>query len=262
MPDAVRVTDLYSRSAHAYERHWGSQLAARGRLLVDGLPIANARRVLDLGAGVGINLGGLRVAAPNALVVAADGSEDMLRLATGPRVVLDVHALAFADEAFDAVLVAFVLHHLADPGAALAKIGRVLMPGGWLAIGTWTSDPESLPAERIWAEELERAGAPVGPDVSPGQAATSSPADMSALLTAAGFDVERTATHTLDDRMDPEEFVLRRTTLGLQGWRFASLREDARSQLLGRVRVRLASLSPDGLNARETAILTWARRRS
>ena len=48
--------------------------------------------------------------------------------------VADVYALPFADEAFDVVHAHQVLQHLARPVAALGEMGRVLRPGGTLAV--------------------------------------------------------------------------------------------------------------------------------
>jgi ArsR family transcriptional regulator len=50
--------------------------------------------------------------------------------------VADVHALPFADAAFDAVLSFHVLVHVAEPARALAEAARVLRPGGTLAVLT------------------------------------------------------------------------------------------------------------------------------
>lgn len=49
----------------------------------------------------------------------------------------DAQALPFADASFDAVTLAFVLGHLADPQQGLAEARRVLAPGGRMAFAWW-----------------------------------------------------------------------------------------------------------------------------
>jgi len=256
---AVSVVDVYTRCAGDYADHWGAQLTARGRSLVDAMDLRDARRVLDLGSGVGLNSDALRAAAPRAVVVNADGSEGMVRRAGGPRVVSDAHLLAFGDERFDAVLMAFVLHHLARPLVALREVRRVLRDAGRLAAGTWAINPD-IRADRIWTEELEAAGAAPGPPFNLGFEATNSPDRVRSLMGEAGLTVERIDTHVMDDPMDVEGFLLRRTRMGVQGWRFSQIAPGDQVGFIERVRARLQELHSDDLNARETAILTWARR--
>ncbi len=90
-------------------------------------------RILDYGCGDGINtrlLAGLGCRR----VVSMDYSLRLLRAGRPPRAVAaDGLRMPFADDAFDAVLVDGVLHHL-DAEAALAEIARVLRPGGVLAV--------------------------------------------------------------------------------------------------------------------------------
>ena len=50
-------------------------------------------------------------------------------LVRDPATVLD-YVLPFDAESFDHVFVCFVLEHLADPVAALARLRRLLRPGG------------------------------------------------------------------------------------------------------------------------------------
>ena len=98
-------------------------------------------RVLDAGCGPGLDAEELL--ARGADVVAVDASEPMLELARrrlGTQAFV-VHAdlnepLPFADEEFDLVLCALVIHHLDDRAATLREFFRVLRPGGHAVLST------------------------------------------------------------------------------------------------------------------------------
>lgn len=51
----------------------------------------------------------------------------------------DVMHLPFADDAFDVVECVGVLHHLREPGTAIAELARVLRPGGVMCIGVYST---------------------------------------------------------------------------------------------------------------------------
>ncbi len=96
------------------------------------------RRLLDLATGSGDLALALEKALPAAEVTGADFSPEMLAVARAKglsrTVVADALALPFADEMFDCVTVAFGLRNMADWGAALREIARVLAPGGHLLV--------------------------------------------------------------------------------------------------------------------------------
>ncbi|MGI8438102.1 MAG: ubiquinone/menaquinone biosynthesis methyltransferase [Chthoniobacterales bacterium] len=95
-------------------------------------------RVLDLAAGTGDLALALQRHLPQAEVTAADFVPEMLELARakGVRktVVADALQLPFGDAAFACVTVAFGLRNMADWGAALREMARVLAPGGHLLV--------------------------------------------------------------------------------------------------------------------------------
>ena len=79
----LRIARHYSSEAQAYRDLWAPVLAGLAQWLLDELPLAEARRVLDLGCGVGALLPHLHKRAPRASIVGLDRTEAMVTL--GPR---------------------------------------------------------------------------------------------------------------------------------------------------------------------------------
>ena len=98
----------------------------------------NPRRVLDLATGSGDLALTIARKLPQAEITGADFCAEMLEVARAKgltnTVVADALHLPFADASFDAVTVAFGLRNMADWGAALAEMARVLAPGGHLLV--------------------------------------------------------------------------------------------------------------------------------
>ena len=98
--------------------------------------------MLDAGCGPGLYAESL--VARSATVVGVDqsaGMVDLARARVGDRAEFHVHDLGqplvqFADETFDAAVLALVLHHVDDRRALLAELFRVLRPGGRLVLST------------------------------------------------------------------------------------------------------------------------------
>lgn len=98
-------------------------------------------RVLDVGCGTGDDTRELAVSVtPGGAVVGVDFSERMIEIAgqrggTGVSFVqASATELPFPDASFDAWRCERLLHHLADPEAAVREAFRVLRPGGRIAV--------------------------------------------------------------------------------------------------------------------------------
>jgi 2-polyprenyl-6-hydroxyphenyl methylase/3-demethylubiquinone-9 3-methyltransferase len=126
---------------------------ARLRAIRGALGPLNGRRVLDLGCGKGRFAARLR--AEGARVVGLDLSAAMLASARGlERVRGTGRRLPFAAGAFDGVFAVEVFEHM-EPGgieATLDEVGRVLRPGGTVAIVD--KNAAALDARRPWLPSL------------------------------------------------------------------------------------------------------------
>ena len=125
------------------------------------LGLAPGDRLLDLGCGFGrhaygalrrgaevvaCDLGRAELAEVRDTVAAMRAAGEIPAAATAAAVGADARRLPFADGAFDRIVAAEILEHIADDGAAVAELARLLRPGGTLAVTV----PSWLPEKVCW----------------------------------------------------------------------------------------------------------------
>jgi demethylmenaquinone methyltransferase/2-methoxy-6-polyprenyl-1,4-benzoquinol methylase len=115
------------------------------RATAAALNLSAGCRVLDLATGTGDLALAVLEAEPTATVVGLDPSACMLQIARRKAQAAGVvqraefvagaaEQLPFADEAFDAVCIAFGIRNIPDPARALWEMGRVTRDGGRVAV--------------------------------------------------------------------------------------------------------------------------------
>ncbi|RMF22015.1 MAG: class I SAM-dependent methyltransferase, partial [Deltaproteobacteria bacterium] len=159
----MKADDL--EAMHAVEtNHWwfvGKRMLFE-RLLFDRLRIRNPQ-ILDVGCGTG---GSAWTFATYGHVYGCDRSLVALRLAqrSGLRdlVAADAEVLPFDSERFDIVLAFDIVEHVDDDRAMLAELGRVVRPGGAIAIhvpawpALWSGHDEVLGHRRRYTRATLR----------------------------------------------------------------------------------------------------------
>jgi len=176
--------------ASTYDLVIGAVTARVGEELLDAVAAGPGTRLLDVGCGPGTITAA--AAARGAHAVGVDLAVGMLALgrARHPHLELleaDAEALPFPDDAFDALVGGFILNHLPAVEAAVAEAGRVLRPGGRMAVSVWDRPDRNRLLGELTAAVGDagvevRGGLPEGPDPY----RLSDPADMRALLGTCG----------------------------------------------------------------------------
>jgi ubiquinone/menaquinone biosynthesis C-methylase UbiE len=175
--------------------------AAVAEVMADAVPMSDATRVIEVGAGTGLL--GLRLAARVRELVLTDPAAGMLEVAaekvrrdglSNVRVVqFDLTEGSLPDR-FDLLVSLLVLHHVKDTAAAFAGMHDLLVPGGRIAVADLDTEDgtfHSAEAEGIHHLGFDRD-------------------DLATLARAAGFeDVEtRTATEIVDEGRTYPLFLL------------------------------------------------------
>ncbi|MGR7026807.1 class I SAM-dependent methyltransferase [Geodermatophilus sp. URMC 62] len=226
-------------------------------------------RVLDVGCGTGRTT--REAARRTGSALGVDLSSAMLEVArrraaeeelTGVRFQqADAQVADFPPAGFDVAISRTGAMFFADPVAALANVGRALVPGGRLVLLVW----QALEANEWMTEILGALAAgrplPSPPPGAPGPFSLADPDHLRGVLAAAGHrqvEVEGLAEPEWfgADADDAQEFVL-----GLAGWLLDGLDDAARARAVADLRRRLeAHTGPDGIEFGSAAWLVTARR--
>ena len=147
LPAKQRIRQAFDQAATGYDaaadvqREMADQLAEHLRQAgLDEEPAA----ILDAGCGTGYSAAWLAQRWPRAELTLLDFAPAMLAVARpqypGARVICaDIEALPFGEGGFDGYW-SNLTWQWNDPRCCLAEAGRVLQPGGWLAVATLGAD--------------------------------------------------------------------------------------------------------------------------
>jgi trans-aconitate methyltransferase len=255
---------MYTPMALAYDEIWAPLLRPFGLKLLRMLDIESARGVLDLGCGVGSLLPDIEERFPQAAIIGSDLTEGMLRIAPSRfgRIAMDCTRSAIAGGSVDAIVSAFMLFHVPDPGAALRCMLEILRPGGGVAIAVWGSNANE-PGVQVWSEELDAAGA--GPDPAAagppdGDGQVKSAEKLAGLLSAAGFVEVSAELDGWEQRWTPAAFMDWRTRMTDSRRRLSTLDPLAQAACIERVRERVVSLPAEALIGGYQVVLATAKR--
>jgi ubiquinone/menaquinone biosynthesis C-methylase UbiE len=230
-------------AAEAYEARFVPALFAEwAPQLVELAGVAPGQAVLDVACGTGIVA---RTAADTlrgeGRVVGLDLNEAMLAVARRVRPDLewrqgDAAALPFPDGAFDAALCQMALMFFPDRARALGEMGRVVAPGGTVAVVV----PGQLASQPAWGPFVAMVARHAGPEAVSLLStywACGDLAQLRALVESAGLDVTATRTRLGTARFDSvDAFVateVESTPLidRISQAVYARIREDAREVL-------------------------------
>jgi SAM-dependent methyltransferase len=150
-PFRAALHHMWSAAAPGWERH-AAYVDERGAAVTAALlarsAVAEGGTVIDLACGPGgVALAAADRVGPTGRVVAGDIAPEMVAIAAARAAAaghdhltarrLDLEALDVSDASVDAVVCREGLMLVPEPARALAEIGRVLRPGGRVAVAVW-----------------------------------------------------------------------------------------------------------------------------
>jgi len=203
---------------------------------------------LDVGCGNGAFTQEIIACCAPATVMAIDPSNEQLAFARkqpGAKIakfeVGDAQKLSFGDRTFDVAIMALVLAFLPDPAKAVAEMGRVVRPGGWVATYMWDILNGGSPTTPIYTA-IESLGSAL--PVRPNPAASRLEA-MHGFWEMAGLEAIETCVIRIPVKYaDFDDFWDSNTVpVGPQGKVIAGMSPDVREQLRVRLREQLPATS-------------------
>jgi ubiquinone/menaquinone biosynthesis C-methylase UbiE len=135
-----------------------------GQRTVERLGLLPGASVLDVGCGSGASaIPAAEAVGASGRVIGIDLAQNLLNLAERKAhqknlnnvdfYAADMTQLTYPDAHFDAVISVFSIFFVADMEAQVAKLWRLVKPGGQLAVTTWASFLE--PVYTVWREAIQ-----------------------------------------------------------------------------------------------------------
>jgi len=142
-----------------YERMMGTWSRLTGDIFLDWLAPPSGLRWIDVGCGNGAFTELLAERCSPAEIQGIDPSDAQLAFARGrpsARIAKfqkgDAMALPFAENGFDAAVMALVIFFVPEPARGVAEMARVVSPGGIVSAYAWDVTGGGLPAAPIQIE--------------------------------------------------------------------------------------------------------------
>jgi ubiquinone/menaquinone biosynthesis C-methylase UbiE len=223
-----------ANAAEIYEQFFVPALFAEWPpRVLEAAGVQQGDRVLDVACGTGIlarkaaELVGTDTAHPNGSVIGIDINEGMLAVARqkAPDLTWKVgpaESLPFETDSFDRVVSQFGLMFFEDQTQAIAEMGRVVRPGGAIAVAVW----DTLAATPGYAVVAEILNELFGPEVAKSIQAPYSLGEtekLAALFAEAGMN--NAAIHTITGRVhfpSVEDWIY----VDIKGWTLADIIDD------------------------------------
>ncbi len=242
--------------------------------LLDLADLRPGDRVLELACGPGgLGLAAAQRVAPGGEVVLSDVVAEMTAIAARRAerrgltnvgtAVLDLEQIDQPDDSYDVVLCREGLMLAVDPGRAAREIGRVLRPGGRVALAVWGPRDRNPWLGTVLDAVSAQLGAPIPPPGIPGPFALDDADRLAAILDDA--DLAEVAVTELSVPLKIasfEEWWGRTTALaGPLAKMLEALHEDAVRELRGRAEEAAKPYeTPAGLEFPGVTLVAFARR--
>ena len=195
MSEQIRFDD-----GAAYERYMGVWSRFAGAAFLDWLAPKPGLRWIDVGCGNGAFTEMIVGRCAPSAIHGVDPSEAQLAYArTQPAARIaqyrqgDAMALPFADDSFDAAVMALVIFFVPEPAVGVAEMARVVCPGGVVSAYAWDMEGGGFPYDAMHVE-MRALGVAVAVPPSPGAARLEA---MQELWSGAGLEAVETRPITV-----------------------------------------------------------------